>query len=190
MKSGAHTQQRRSIRLRGFDYSRPGAYFLTICAWQMKTIFGRVREGEMLLNSLGKLAHEEWLRTAEIRGGVQLDAFVVMPNHLHGVLILHPGCRGVRPYAPTTAETQLRSTSRTLGAIVRGFKAASARRINDFRGTPGQPVWQRNYFEHIVRNSRDLDEIRAYILKNPAKWEFERAREPGGPLPAPTTRFV
>jgi len=122
----------------------------------------------MQLNELGKIVREEWLRAPQIRAGIQLDAYVVMPNHIHGILVfLGEARRGVLPCAPTT----FRSPSRTLGAVVRGFKGAVTKRINERRGTPDAPLWQRNYYEYVIRGGEDLLRVREYIYLNPARWE-------------------
>ena len=194
MQQGAtNLRHRRSIRLRGYNYSQGGIYFVTICAFRMKTLFGRIDRGKLAPNALGRIVQAEWLRTPWIRAGVELDLFVLMPNHFHGIVILHPGCRGVQQHARIPGTAQLHSPTKTLGALVRGFKAATTSRINALRGTPGEPVWQRNYYEHIVRNGKDLEDIRRYILINPARWELERSNRPNrsapGVLPyAPTAR--
>ena len=118
--------------------------------------------------------HEEWLKTAELRENVEVDASMIMPNHLHGIVVITNG-RGVLPYAPTGT---LRSPSRTIGAIVRGFKSASTKHINEMRNTPGTPVWQRSFYEHVIRNDEELKAIRQYILSNPANWTTDENYHP------------
>lgn len=166
---------RRSIRLDGYDYGQPGAYFVTICTYKRMGLFGEVMDGQMRLTPFGRIVADEWRRTERVRDNVRLDAFVMMPNHVHGIIVItrRPDrCRGESQFAPTMRE--FRSPSHTLGAIVRGFKGAATRRINRLRGAPGEPVWQRNYYEHIVRNWRDLERIRQYIAENPAHWHRDR----------------
>jgi len=181
MKPERH--RRRSIRLKGYNYSQAGAYFITICTQERECLFGQVIEGVMQLNEYGWIVHDEWVRTADVRPNVELDLFVVMPNHLHIIVVIHShDCgRGVLQYAPTscagTTENQtsrLRSPSQTIGAIVRGFKSASTKRINELRKTPGAAVWQRNYFEHIIRDEESLHHIRQYIVENPLRWHLDR----------------
>ncbi|MBM4462743.1 MAG: transposase [Chloroflexi bacterium] len=157
---------RRSVRLKGYDYAQEGAYFVTICTRDRECMFGDEHNGEIRLNQYGLIVREEWLRTAELRENAKLEACVVMPNHLHGIIAI-TNRRGVSPYAPTGT---LRSPSHTLGAIVRGFKSASTKLINETRHTPGTPVWQRNYYEHVIRDEDDLQRIQQYILDNPAHW--------------------
>ena len=156
---------RRSIRLRNYDYSRAGAYFITVCTDGRELLFGEVIDGEVELNELGRIAAEEWLKSARIRIEIELDAWVVMPNHVHGIVIITDGrCRGDRLVAPSGPRP------RSLGAMMAGFKSAVTKRINTMRGTPGASVWQRNYYEHVIRNESALDRIRQYIADNPARW--------------------
>jgi putative transposase len=167
------TQGRRSIRLRGYDYSQAGAYFVTVCAYQRQCLFGAVIEGQMVLNEVGKIAQACWNEIPAHFPRVELDAFVVMPNHVHGIIVMMDAGRGTACRAPT-AESFGKPVPGSLPTIVRSFKSAVTRRINQWRTTPGQPVWQRNYFEHIVRNESALDRIRGYIETNPARWALDR----------------
>jgi len=164
--------KRRSIRLKGYDYSQPGAYFVTICSQNKKRIFGDVLDGEMILNEYGCIVKNEWTRTTNVRDNVKLDMFVVMPNHFHGIISVINDGRGVLQYAPTTSV--FRSPSQTIGAIVRGFKSAVTKRLNGMQGVAGRPVWQRNYYEHVIRNEDELNRIREYIINNPLQWQFDR----------------
>jgi putative transposase len=125
----------------------------------------------MILSELGLIADEEWHCTPALRPNVALDAFVVMPDHMHAVVIIE------RQAGDGVGQPQavFHSPSQTVGAVVRGHKAAVTRRINDVRGEASSPLWLRNYYEHIVRDDADLDRIRQYIVNNPARWE-ERGR--------------
>ena len=181
---------RRSVRLPGYDYSQPGAYFVTVCARDRECLFGDVLDGEMTFNDAGRIINECWHDLPDHYPYVALDAFVLMPNHIHAViLIMDTVGAGLKP-----ARTR-REERHALPEIVRGFKTFSARRINLAIGRTGQPVWQRNYYEHVIRNERDLDSKRQYIVGNPAKWQedpdnprkrsgFNTAR--AGLKPAPT----
>ena len=133
-------------------------------------LFGKVVDGVMRLNELGALVATEWLRTATIRPQAVLDEFVVMPNHFHAIIAIENSRRGVLPYA----RPSFRSPLQSLGAIVRGFKSATTRLINEIRGTPGTVVWQRNYYEHVIRNDGELIRIREYITNNPLRWSLDR----------------
>jgi REP element-mobilizing transposase RayT len=153
---------RRSIRLKGYDYTQAGAYFVTFCAWQHECLFGEIVDGEMHLNDYGRVVEEEWLRTAEVRPNVDLDAFVIMPNHIHGIIVICIDPVGAsRRLAPTNTPTRLVAGS--LGAIIGQIKSVTTKRINVLRSMPGQAVWQRNYYERIIRSEAALDNIRQYI---------------------------
>ncbi len=167
------THHRRSVRLKDHDYSQAGAYFVTICTHEKECMFGRVIDGQMRLNEYGRIVEEEWVKTADIRSGVELDASVVMPNHFHGVLAIVHGGRGTVHRAPTS-ERFGKPTSNSIPTIVGYLKSAVTRRINELRGTSRTPVWQRNYYEHVIRNEDDLNEIREYIVNNPLKWDLDR----------------
>ncbi len=172
---GTMEENRRSIRLKNYDYSYPGAYFITICTQHRKYLFGNVIDGKMQLNKFGKIVKAEWLETPIIRQNVELDMFVIMPNHLHGIIVIVDDTNvGAYSNTPLQKTNTFRSPSRTLGAIIRGFKSAATKNINEYRWTPGIPVWQRNYYEHIIRSKGELSRIREYIHTNPLKWEFDR----------------
>ncbi len=186
MKYDPQKHHRRSIRLRGYDYSQPGWYFVTIVTHKRQNIFGRVANGQMVLNDAGEIVKTEWLKTREIRGNIKLDAFVIMPNHIHGIIVIMDNFAGAYCNTPPLhyrhtplqqhrhAVTPFQSPSKTIGAIVRGFKSAATKQINQIRNTPGMPVWQRNYWDHIIRNERELNRIRNYIINNPKKWNDDR----------------
>jgi len=169
MKYNSKEQHRRSIRLKDYDYSNAGAYFVTICAHKRRCLFGEMIKGDVKLNQYGRLVEFEWGETAELRDNVALDASVIMPNHVHGIVFITG--RGVLQYAPT--KSQFRSPSLTIGAIIRGFKSAATKRINETRHMPGAPVWQRNYYEHIIRDEKKLKKTREYIINNPLQWELD-----------------
>ena len=162
------SMHRRSIRLRGYDYSRPGAYFVTICA--NTHLFGRVRAGEMVVSEFGAIARDCWTSIPDHFSHVRLDAFVVMPDHVHGILML-------RDYpSRTSAIGRIRAGS--LGTIVRSFKSVVAARINLLRGARVGGIWQRNFFDEIIRTEADLDRARQYIKDNPARWDPRRSPRP------------
>jgi putative transposase len=171
---------RRSIRLKGYDYSQNGAYFITLCTQDRKPIFGKIVNGEMQLSQFGIIAHDEWLKTSEIRKNIEMDEFIVMPNHFHGIIVIDG--RGVLQYAPTeyaptkNVAPKLQSPSQTIGAIIRGYKAAVTKQINTIQINAGvydtpERIWQKNYYEHIIRNEVSLNKIREYILNNPFNWK-------------------
>ena len=159
--------QRHSLRLKGYDYSQEGAYFVTICAHGKACLFGDVIGSEMKVNELGQKAQAVWDDLPVHYPHVATDAFVVMPNHVHGVIVIQAGGEGVGAgLKPARTE----SARHGLSEIIRGFKTFSARRINEFRETSGATVWQRNYYEHIIRNDADYNRIAEYIVNNPQRW--------------------
>ena len=169
------THNRRSIRLREYDYAQAGAYFVTICTQHRECLFGEIVDGRARLNAPGEVVAAEWSRSARIRREIELDSFVVMPNHVHGIVVIRDvGAHGRAPLLPSPPYRPPRS----LGSFVAGFKSAATKRINAIRGTPGLPVWQRNYYEHVIRNEDDLDRVRRYIAENPLRWE----EDPENPL--------
>jgi len=157
--------------LKEYDYSQNGSYFVTVCAHNCHNLFGNVVDGKLKLSKYGRVVEVEWKKTTNIRNNVELDFFIVMPNHFHGIIILND-CRGVLQYAPT--KTKFQSPSQSVGAIIRGFKSATTKQINQIRQTPGLPIWQRNYYEHVIRNEDKLNKIRQYIQFNPLKWHLDR----------------
>lgn len=176
MKHDPEIHHRRSQRLAGYDYRQNGAYFVTLCTHARECLFGDVVDGTMELSPLGDIVLDGWLWTPVVRPDVSLDAYVIMPNHLHGIIVLHRhgqylGDVDLRPGSPPAGPM-----SGSLGAIINQVKSTSARRINRLRGLTGAPVWQRDYHDHIVRNESDLDRIRAYIEDNPARWRDDRNR--------------
>jgi putative transposase len=193
-----HHPQRKHPRLRGYDYRTPGRYFVTTVTAGRKMLFGRVVGGEMRLGEMGRIVDEEWRRTAEVRPDVQIDALVVMPNHVHAIITItadaHPdtivGAQRAAP-APRPGSDDVERpvvAPGSLGAIVRAAKSASSRRINELRGTPGAPVWQRGFWDRIIRDDEANRRIRAYIRDNPRRWhkDVHRPRAiDGNPHPEP-----
>jgi len=163
---------RRSIRLREYDYRQAGAYFVTMCTHEKAKLFGTIEQDKLILNDLGHIVVAEWLHIANARSNIHLDFFVVMPNHVHGVIFIIDSCNDNADLYTAGSRSKASRTllAGSLGAIVGHFKAAVSRRINKRRSEYGQKIWQRNYHEHIIRNEKSLHEIRNYILENPAKW--------------------
>jgi REP element-mobilizing transposase RayT len=182
---------RHSIRYKNYDYSQAGAYFVTLCVLGKECLLGKIDDGEMQLNALGEIVRDEWLRTEVVRPYVLLDAFVVMPNHFHGIIVLTTDRARMRvastmdvplsveqlaqgrpsAYVPGPVQDGPRgAASGSLGAIIGQFKSITAKRINLLGGTPGRSVWQRDYYERIIRNEREMNGIRQYIAYNPAHW--------------------
>ncbi|MCD6184860.1 MAG: transposase [Deltaproteobacteria bacterium] len=204
MKYNPDIHHRGSIRLKGYDYSQAGLYFITICTQNRKCIFGKIIDngkGTMIcfLNEYGRIAEREWIKTSEMRHSVHLDVFVIMPNHIHGIIQINKidDCRGTMrrarmpmmrctrmPMHPTirkgtihrapTAEQFGKPTSNTIPTIIRGYKSSVTKQINILRNKPGVPVWQRNYYEHIIRDEKSYYKISEYIKTNPLKWPDDK----------------
>jgi len=194
---------RRSIRLKNYDYAGKGLYFITLCTAQRKNLFGRIINGELFLNPLGEIAKEEWAKTPEIRDNISLGAFIIMPNHMHGIISIDHQIR-----KPGKDEIgKFHSPSHTIGAIIRGYKGATTKRIHqllrkikesrtgeslfalkdkpasleselgEWLFAPTAPtIWQRNYYEHIIKSEKAYRNISNYIINNPANWEKDKLK--------------
>jgi len=158
---------RRSIRLPGYSYIQAGAYFVTVCTQDRECFFGEIVNAKMELNQYGAVVAGCWAGLDRQYPYLKLDQWVVMPNHLHGIILIKEG--GSRT-APTTDRTK----PKPLGQLIGAFKTISTKQINALRGTPGAPLWQRNYYERIIRDENELDRIRCYIQDNPAARDIDR----------------
>lgn len=218
--TGVEWPRRRALRLPGYDYTRAGAYFVTICTRYRESLLGRVVDGESVLSPFGAIADATWRWLGEQYPYVVIDTYVIMSNHLHGILwivdepgdganpdggsfvpaggdegepsMADDGGRSRTPPMPTAPTRPATTTPPTtapkrkpLGRLIGAFKTVSTKEINLLRGTPGAVFWQRNYYEHIIRDERALETIRLYIQRNPARWPYDtqnpqRLRRPGG----------
>ncbi len=167
--------RRRSIRQPGFDYSHPGVYFVTCCAFRREEIFGAVVEAEMQPSPLGRLIRAEWFRSIGVRREVELfrSEFVLMPNHLHGIVwtVADEPAGSDEKMSPSHAP-------RSLASFIAAFKAAVARRAGQEMGLTD--IWQRDHYEHLIRNETELQTIRVYIHANPQRW-LEDQLHPSAP---------
>ena len=179
----AQKYHRHSIRLKGHDYSQPGAYFVTIVTCQREALIGEIMNGVMRLNPLGKLVEKCWLTIPTHFPQARLDEFAIMPNHLHGIILLSTGEASADnaptlPANPMPADASplhpIGTKPRSLGAIIQNFKSISTRFANAIHFNPGSKLWQRNYYEHIIRDERELNDIRQYIRANPILWENDK----------------
>ena len=168
MKYNPTIHHRRSIRLKDYDYSQSGMYFVTICVQNRQCLFGQITNGKIILNEYGQIVQMVWNELPQHYYNVQLGEFVVMPNHIHGIIIItndgNVGA-GLKP-APTKPAP--------LPEIVRALKTFSARKINELRNSQGEKLWQRNYWEHIIRNEKSYQYIVNYIVNYPANWEKDK----------------
>ncbi len=228
MKYNPDIHHRRSIRLKGYDYSQNGLYFITICTHDRRYLFGNISDGMMALNPMGEIAHKEWQKTAEMRPNVRLHESIIMPNHIHVILEIIPAPQSpiahtppppvrarctrpippidpmtvspidpitASPIGPMTASIGPMNTSPigpmtasvcggvspgrvqrapAVGDIVRGYKSSVTKHINQLRNMPGTPVWQRNYYERIIRDETAYRTITRYIRNNPQKWQADK----------------
>ena len=180
MKYNPDAHRRRTIRLRGYDYSQGGMYFITICAENCKCLFGSITDGKMSTNDFGRAVKQCWNTIPFHFPHATLDEFIVMPNHIHGIIALQEkdlpykvssdGAVGAKNFSPP------RGTSRTIGSIVRGFKIGVTKWARS--NTSAHEIWQRNYWEHIIRGEAELTNIREYIQNNPVRWIQDKLYRP------------
>ena len=220
MKYNPDIHHRRSIRLKGYDYTRPGAYFITICTQNRECLFGEVVNGEMRLNGAGAMVQSVWDEIPAFYPGVLTDAFVVMPNHIHGIVILvgaalrgrpgsghpqggvptvsaprgRPGLGHPQGGAPTGSQSRGVARALSLPDVVHRFKTLTTKRYVDGVKRDGWPpfpgrLWQRNYYEHIIRDEQSLNRIRQYIADNPARWALDRENPDAG-TPGPEDAWL
>jgi len=159
-------ETRRSIRLKEFDYSQPGGYFVTIVTHHRRCLFGEVVDGIVQLSEAGRIVNEMWRGLSERFANASADLFVVMPNHVHGIVTV-----GAQLIGPDGGGEGAMNRAATLGQMIRAVKAASTHRIR--QSTDLEIVWQRNYYEHVIRDEESLNRIRQYILDNPIRWELD-----------------
>lgn len=170
---------RRSIRLKGYDYAKSGAYFVTICCKDQQCFLGRIENQEIKFTTIGKIVKMNWENIPCYFKNVTLDEYVIMPNHLHGVIVINDDdCGGIGRGEVTSPLPSPKSPQRiqkpTLGQIIAYFKYQSTKYVNQLRKTPGIKLWQRNYYEHIIHSKNDINRIRKYIIENPLKWRVDK----------------
>jgi putative transposase len=177
MKYNSEIHHRKSIRLKEYDYSQTGYYFVTVCVKDRLQLFGKIDNKKMITNEIGNLAAKILFDLPNRFKNIEIDEFILMPNHLHTIIIINEyPTVGVELALPkddsdkNDNETDRASSVPTLGRIIQVFKSISTIEINRLRDGSGLPVWQRNYYEHIIRNEKELYEIRKYIENNPLNW--------------------
>jgi putative transposase len=180
-------KKRKLIRLKKYNYNQPNAYYVTMCVNNRRCLFGDVYNKKMILNRYGAIIDKCWNEIPDHFSHVQLDKHIVIPNHIHGIIIIGKRVdslsgeyietlrRGTACRAPTNPiEYFGKPVPGSLSTIMRSFKSAATKQINQLRNTPKKSVWQRNYYEHIIRNQSDLNRIRHYILNNPLNWKNDK----------------
>ncbi len=207
MPTNSNLPNRRSIRLKNYDYSQKGSYFITIVTQNRKHLFGKIEDGKMILSSVGRIVEEEWLNTIQLRPNVSLGEFIIMPDHMHMIVTITTQVE--KKDNDEWIHSNPKSPSHTIGAIIRGFKGASTKKINLFLNSsrsgeslfaPAAPspeslfapsprtgeslfapsynkIFQRNYYEHIIRNQRDYIRIEKYIIANPRNWKKKKKKK-------------
>lgn len=198
---------RRSIRLKGYDYSKTGLYFITLCVEDKQHLFGDIIDGKMILNQLGQIANDEWINTSDIRDNISLHEFIIMPNHFHCIIEIN-----FQKGENNQSIGAFKSPSQTIGSIIRGYKIATTKKIKDFLkeenirtgelqfapisqsisseseialysqtisgelqfAPTNSKIWQRNYYENIIRDEKAYQNISNYIKNNPAKWHEDK----------------
>ncbi|MFK5925447.1 MAG: transposase [Desulfuromusa sp.] len=187
MKFDPDIHQRRSIRLSGYDYTSAGFYFITVCVGHRECLLGEIVDGEVVLNAAGRMVERIWQELPDNYPGIGVDIHVVMPNHFHGIIILHPpvSCVGAGPRAcPDSHGSQGEghpqggAPTLSLPDVVHRFKSMTTARYrqgvnhHNWPPFPGK-LWQRNYYDRIIRNENELHNIRQYIYDNPMQWETD-----------------
>ena len=192
MKYYPAKHHRRSIRLKNYDYSQAGYYFVTICCYQRQCLFGDIVNSLMQLNQYGEIVEQTYQWLSQRYPYLILDEWIIMPNHFHGIIVItNTSCRGRSRTTPTAKNVPTLTRNdviltdknlpinpelkrKPLGRLIGTFKTVSTKNINLIRNTTGTPVWQRNYYEHIIRNETALNKIREYIINNPLSWEDDQ----------------
>lgn len=181
MKYNPDIHHRRSIRLKEYDYLQAGAYFVTICTKDRECLLGEVVGGEVRMDKYGQAVVKCWEDLPVHYSHIKLDSFIIMPNHIHGIIVINNVGAGLKPALNKSDKVitiragfkPAPTKQHGLPEIVRAFKTFSSRHINLIRNNTGVPLWQRNYYEHIIRNEQELNKIREYIINNPSNWETD-----------------
>ena len=163
---------RRSIRLRGFDYSYDGAYFLTICVRNRECLLGEIQDGQMILNGHGEIVRNIWQDLPSQVSDIDLDEYAIMPNHFHAILFIEKSLDSAKFYADLNINEAKDRRKMLLPKVVGRFKMLTAKAINQSCEIEGA-FWQRNYYENVIRSEEDCQKIREYIINNPLQWEMD-----------------
>ena len=167
-------RRRNTLRHVAYDYTNAGAYFVTICAHRGLAVFGQVVDGAMVLNPLGHIADQCWAEFAERHTDAQVDAHVIMPNHAHVLLWIKGSVESADPDAPSKPRRFGDAIAGSLSSLVGAYKSAVTQQAAHRGLTPAPPLWQRNFYDHIVRGDQELERIREYIRQNPMRWREDR----------------
>ena len=178
MRHDPEKHHRRSIRLKGYNYSQAGCYYLTVVTQNRECLFGDVVDGKMVLNGAGRVAQTCWLEIPNHFPNVHLDAFIIMPNHIHGIIFIindemgkSVGVQNFEPLQRSNQNKYQQIIPHSIGSIIRGFKIGVTKWFR--HNTDIYTVWQRNYWEHVIRDEKELNHIQEYTINNPLKWDFD-----------------
>jgi len=173
-----NTYRIESTRLMDYDYSSNGYYFITLCTKNRECLFGEIINEEMQLSAIGEIVLQGWEKSFAIRKELFCDEFVIMPNHIHGIVIIN------KPHIDIPVETHDRASlqpthrmPKSISSFVAGFKSAMTKRVNEIRQTPGMPLWQSRFYDHIIRDEKSLNKIRNYIVNNPINWQTDELNQ-------------
>jgi putative transposase len=178
-----------STRLKGYDYSSPGLYFVTICTHQQDSILGEIRNGIMVLSAIGEIVLEEWENSFLIRSELFCEEYVIMPDHIHAILRIIKLPKVDEINQPILVETHGHASLHPNGAVkqnrppksissfVAGFKSSATSRINKLRNTPGLNVWQPRFHDRVIRNQEEFYRIKKYIRNNPLVWNTGKSMD-------------
>ena len=189
---------RQSTRLKTYDYSLEGSYFITIVTQDRLHLFGKIENSQMILNTVGKIVEQEWKNSIQLRSNISLGEFIIMPDHMHMILTIDHQISNDKE-SKEWEHSNPKSPSQTIGAIIRGFKGACTKKINLFFNITGElqfaptdelqlaptfyknKIWQRNYYDQIIRNQADYNRIEQYIIDNPQNWKKKRINPQNAP---------
>ncbi len=160
---------RRSIRLKEYDYRQTGYYYITICSYKRRCIFGNIKDEKISLSSIGNIVKTTWEQTTKHFHFAMLNEFVVMSNHFHAIIYIEKQ----QPNLHLNKQPSTKLPPQSLATIIRSFKSAATRQSRSTQQQKELNIWQKNYYEHIVRNETDLNQIQQYILNNPLKWHLD-----------------
>jgi putative transposase len=182
MKYNSDIHHRRTIRLQGYDYSQKGGYFVTIVTQNRECLFGNIEKGKMVLSKAGDMIRQIWCELPDTFFNIKLDEFIIMPNHIHGIIIVKASFvkkdKDEKSAYRKGAGTRPAFSGITIGDIVGSFKSITTHKyilgVKNYKWIRFyKKLWQRNYWEHIIRNDNELNSIREYIINNPLKWEID-----------------
>jgi putative transposase len=165
-------RSRRSIRLKGYDYSADGAYFITICVRHRECLLGEIHDGQMILNQYGAIVRDVWEGLPDRVSDIEIDEYIIMPNHFHAIISIDKSPESIESHKDLDIDDIKTRRKMILPKVVGRFKMLTAKTINQNREIEGS-FWQRNYYERVIRSEEDCQIIRQYIINNPAQWEMD-----------------